>query len=407
MNEQTFLEKARDQFGHFAKRKDLLALGESTGHGVPSFLLRDKTRRAARGEYDLRPDYTEEPKVKKTRGRNPKQAKPQVSETVIENLKAVDSEPAPGLSLKSDLTPGQLIPDKDPLFVRHGNCADVERIVASKIFYPTFITGLLGNGKTVMVEQAAAKAGRDLVRVNVTIETDEDDLFGGFRLVNGETKWFDGPVIQAMKLGAVLLLDEVDLASTRIMCLQPVLEGKGVLLKKINQFVAPAPGFNIIATANTKGQGNESGKFVGTGIMNEAFLERFAITMEQEYATETKEKKIILKLLESHGLNDHEKYATRLCRFGYVVREGYKNQSIDDIISTRRLVHMVNAYAIFQDEQKAFDLCTSRFEESARIAMKEMWQSLQDPDEAPIQEEPKVEEEDLHALFDASEDLDF
>ena len=189
-----------------------------------------------------------------------------------------------------------LIPLKDDTYVPFGNFADVKKIIKSGLFYPTFITGLSGNGKTFSVEQACAQLGRELIRVNITIETDEDDLIGGFRLVDGATVWHNGPVIEALERGAVLLLDEVDLASNKILCLQSILEGKGVFLKKTGRYVQPADGFNVIATANTKGKGSDDGRFIGTNVLNEAFLERFALTFEQEYPTPSVETKILEKL---------------------------------------------------------------------------------------------------------------
>ena len=255
-----------------------------------------------------------------------------------------------------------LIPDKDPLFVKFGGYNDLYSIIKSKFFYPAFITGLSGNGKTFTVEQVCAIVRRELIRTNVTIETDEDDLLGGFRLVNGETVWHDGPVIQAMKRGAILLLDEIDLASNKIMCLQPVLEGKGVFLKKINQFVKPAKGFNVIATANTKGKGSEDGRFMFTNVLNEAFLERFPITIEQEYPTPATEKKILIKVLESVGKPD-EPFAEKLTAWADIIRKTFFEGGLDEIVSTRRLVHICNAFSIFNGNRlKSIDMCVSRFD---------------------------------------------
>lgn len=268
-----------------------------------------------------------------------------------------------------------LIPEVNKLFVKHGDFDLISKIIKSKQFYPFFITGLSGNGKTFSVEQACAQNKRELFRVNITIETDEDDLLGGFRLVNDATKWFDGPVIRAMKNGGVLLLDEVDLGSNKLLCLQPVLEGKGILLKKINQYVKPAPGFTIVATANTKGQGSESGKFIGTNILNEAFLERFCATFEQEYPEEKVETSILRKIFESHNLIDEhiEDFISKLVTWAYGTRKTYESGGTSDLISTRRLVHIVNAYAILghakdkkeigKIRKQAIQLCIARFDE--------------------------------------------
>ena len=265
------------------------------------------------------------------------------------------------------------VPSKDPMFVPFGNFSDVESIIKSNMFYPVFVTGLSGNGKTFMIEQACAKAKRELFRVNITIETDEDDLLGGFRLVNGETVWFDGPVVEAMRKGAVLLLDEVDLASTKIMCLQPVLEGKGVFLKKINEWVECAEGFNIVATANTKGKGDDTGNFIGAGVLNEAFLERFPITIEQDYPSNAVEKKILNKVFDKLNVSDSE-FVDKLVNWADIIRKTYIEGAIDELITTRRLVHISNAYAIFNmDRMKAISMCVNRFDDETKSAMVDLY----------------------------------
>ena len=255
------------------------------------------------------------------------------------------------------------VPCVNPEYIPWGNHRDVQKVIQSKMFYPMFITGLSGNGKTFMVEQVCAKLKRECVRVNVTIETDEDDLLGGFRLQDGETVFHKGPVVEAMERGAVLLLDEVDLASSKILCLQPVLEGKGVYLKKINQWVTPADGFNVVATANTKGKGSESGQFIGTNILNEAFLERFAITLEQSYTTPNTEKKIVIGAM---GESVDEDFALKLVNWADIIRKTYEDGGIDEIISTRRLVHIAKAFAIFDDRMKAIEMCVSRFDQEIK-----------------------------------------
>lgn len=254
------------------------------------------------------------------------------------------------------------VPEAVETYVPFGYFKDIHNVIKSKQFYPIFITGLSGNGKTMMVEQACAKAKRDLYRVNITIETDEDDLLGGFRLVNGETVWFDGPVVEAMKSGSVLLLDEVDLGSTKLMCLQPVLEGNGVFLKKINEWVKPADGFNIIATANTKGKGDDTGNFIGTGILNEAFLERFPITIEQSYPSVANEKKIMYKMFDKFGVDDND-FANKLVDWADLTRKAYAEESVESLITTRRLVHIAQAYSIFSDKMTAIEMCVSRFDD--------------------------------------------
>jgi MoxR-like ATPase len=268
-----------------------------------------------------------------------------------------------------------LVPEKDPNFVPFGNFTDVKKIVKSALFYPVFITGLSGNGKTQMVEQACAQLGREFIRVNITIEVDTDDLLGGFRLVNGQTVWHDGPVVEAMKRGAVLLLDEVDLASNKIMCLQSVMEGKGAFLKKVNRYVKPAPGFNIFATANTKGKGSDSGQFIGTNVLNEAFLDRFPCTMEQNYPTAATEKKILLNYMKSLECVD-EDFANKLVAFGEVVRKTYNDGGCDEVISTRRLITIVQAYHIFNDRAKAVEMCVARFDDDTRDSFKDLYSKI-------------------------------
>jgi MoxR-like ATPase len=280
--------------------------------------------------------------------------------------------PTPVTLAKASAMTASAIPEKFGNYVPFGHFKDVETIVASRMFYPVFITGLSGNGKTLMVEQVAAKAKRELFRVNITKLTDEDDLLGGFRLVNGETVWFDGPVVEAMRRGAVLLLDEVDLGDEKLMCLQPVLEGKPILLKKINEIVAPEPGFTILATANTKGKGSDDGRFIGTNVMNEAMLERFPITIEQEYPSVAVEKKIVKKELVSAGRPDEE-FAEKLVNWADIIRKTYYEGGVDEIIATRRLVHIAKAYGIFADRLKAVTFCLNRFDDETKESFMDLY----------------------------------
>jgi hypothetical protein len=268
-----------------------------------------------------------------------------------------------------------LIPDKDDTFVKFGNFNDIKKIIQSRLFYPTFITGLSGNGKTLSVEQACSQLKRELIRVNVTVETDEDDLIGGFRLVNGETAWHNGPVIEALERGAILLLDEIDLASNKILCLQSVLEGKGVFLKKIGRFVKPASGFNVVATANTKGKGSEDGRFIGTNVLNEAFLERFPVTFEQSYPGPSVEQRILEGIALDLGVEDRE-FCKRLVDWGDVIRKTFYDGGIEEIISTRRLVHIVRAYSIFNDKAKAIQVCVNRFDDETKQAFLELYDKI-------------------------------
>jgi len=276
-----------------------------------------------------------------------------------------------------------LIPEKDDTFVKFGNFGDIRKIIESRLFYPTFITGLSGNGKTFSVEQACAQLKRELIRVNITIETDEDDLIGGFRLVDGNTAWHNGPVIEALERGAILLLDEIDLASNKILCLQSILEGKGVFLKKIGRWVKPAAGFNVIATANTKGKGSDDGRFIGTNVLNEAFLERFPVTFEQEYPSTATEMKIIYNVADSLGCVDKE-FCKRLVDWADIIRKTFYDGGVDEIISTRRLVHIIRAYAIFGDKAKAIQVCVNRFDDETKQSFIELYDKVDADFQMPI-----------------------
>ena len=285
-----------------------------------------------------------------------------------------DSTDTKAAYIVSSLT-DNVVPTKDTNFVNFGNFSDVKNIITSKKFYPAFITGLSGNGKTLAVTQACAVAKREMIRVNITIETDEDDLLGGYRLRDGQTVWQNGPVIEAMERGAVLLLDEIDLASNKIMCLQPILEGSGVYVKKINKFVKPKLGFNVIATANTKGQGSDDGKFIGTNVLNEAFLERFPVTFEQQYPSAKIEEKIVAQKLKSAGKSD-VKFAHNLVTWADVIRKTYNDGGVDEIISTRRLVHIAEAYGIFRNKMKAIAVCTNRFDDDTKTSFVDLYSKV-------------------------------
>ena len=278
-----------------------------------------------------------------------------------------------------------IVPVKDNTFVPFGSFKDVKSIIKSKQFYPTFITGLSGNGKTFSVEQACAQLNRELIRVNITIETDEDDLIGGFRLIDGNTVWHNGPVTEALERGAVLLLDEIDLASNKILCLQPILEGNGIFLKKIGKFVQPKAGFNVVATANTKGKGSDDGRFIGTNVLNEAFLERFPVTFEQEYPPVSVEKKILGGVASQLGVTDTD-FLARLVDWGDIIRKTFYDGGIEEIISTRRLVHIVRAYSIFNDKMKAIQVCVNRFDDETKQAFLELYDKVDADFELPNEE---------------------
>ena len=268
-----------------------------------------------------------------------------------------------------------LVPTRNDTFVKFGNFNDIKKIIQSKLFYPAFITGLSGNGKTFGVEQACSQLKRELIRVNITIETDEDDLIGGFRLVDGATVWHDGPVIQALNRGAILLLDEIDLASNKILCLQSILEGNGVFLKKIGRFVEPKAGFNIIATANTKGKGSDDGRFIGTNVLNEAFLERFPVTFEQDYPSPSSEQRILLNVAASVGVSDSD-FCQRLVDWADIIRKTFYDGGVEEIISTRRLVHIIRAFSIFGKKEKAIQVCVNRFDEETKQSFMELYDKV-------------------------------
>src|SRR5210317_497280 len=342
-------------FKHYNKdtltRAEINALVSKKKIKNPSWLKTDKYK-VDRGTYKL-----------------PLDGKPTENEQLMETPVADTKTEA--AYVVSSLT-GNIVPQKDASFVSFGNYPDVKNIIKSGQFYPLFITGLSGNGKTMSVTQACAELKKELIRVNITIETDEDDLLGGYRLKDGQTVWQNGPVIEAMERGAVLLLDEVDLASNKIMCLQPILEGSGVFVKKINKFVKPKDGFNVIATANTKGQGSEDGKFIGTNVLNEAFLERFPITFEQSYPKPSVEEKILVGTLKTAGKADKD-FCKKLVTWADVIRKTYFDGGVDEIISTRRLVHIIQAYAIFGKKVKAIEVCTNRFDNDTKNSFMELY----------------------------------
>ena len=284
----------------------------------------------------------------------------------VSKSKTVQKTPAVSVSL---------IPQSDPQYVSWGHFKDIKTIISSKIFYPVFVTGLSGNGKTSMIHEVCAKLKRDLVRVNITIETDEDDLLGGFRLVDGETVWQDGPIINAMRRGSIALVDEIDLASHKIMCLQPVLEGKPIYLKKINEVVYPEPGFNVIATANTKGKGSDDGRFIGTNILNEAFLDRFSATFYQEYPSTKMETKILKKQFAKYEI-DEDEFVDKLVKWADVIRRSFKEGAVDDIVTTRRLIDVTKSYSIFNDKMKAVAMCLERFDDETKESFTDLYTKI-------------------------------
>ena len=339
------------------------------------------------GEYQL-PISIESKKVVKTKTKKVSKSIPTLAPVVAEPVaqEAVMNLVATNMEMQN------LVPSAFEGFVPWGHFATIKKIVESGMFYPVFVTGLSGNGKTLMIEQIHAKLKKELIRVNITIETDEDDLLGGFRLINGETKFVPGPVIEAMERGCTLLLDECDLGSNKLLALQPVLEGKGVYLKKVNKWITPKEGFNVMATANTKGKGSEDGRFIGTNILNEAFLERFAITIEQPYANAATEKKIILGSMQKYNKVDEE-FASNLVTWADVIRKTFFEGGVDELISTRRLDHIAKAYAIFDDKMKSIELCVSRFDEDTKESFLDLYSKI-DAGVDPLAEPTEIEQDD-------------
>ena len=356
---QEFVNAMSKEYGEGAvvSRFEINEFASKNGFNNPSWLKKPQYK-CGHGKYQLPTEETEVTQVV-SKPIQPVQTPEQTSVNLIANAFEVQN----------------LVPSKFEGFVPWGHYNTIKQISKSGMFYPVFVTGLSGNGKTLMIEQIHAELKKELIRVNITIETDEDDLLGGFRLVNGETKFVPGPVIDAMDRGCTLLLDECDLGSNKLMCLQPVLEGKGVYLKKVNKWVTPKQGFNVMATANTKGKGSEDGRFIGTNVLNEAFLERFAITIEQPYADKKVESKIVIGSMNKYGKVD-EKFAENLVTWAEVIRKTFYEGGVDEIISTRRLDHVVKAYSIFKDKVKAIDLCVARFDDDTKESFLNLYSKI-------------------------------
>jgi hypothetical protein len=298
-------------------------------------------------------------------------------ETMI--LNSVVKMPQSAAQMQSIVNEEKTFAKTDKSFVPWGAFSDIVKIVKSNMFYPTYISGLSGNGKTFMVEQACAKVGKEFIRVQINPETDEDDLLGGFRLIDGETVFSKGPVLKAMENGAILLLDEIDRATNKIMCLQGILEGKPVLVKKTGEIVEPAEGFNVIATANTKGKGSEDGRFTAASIIDDAFLERFTISVDQQFPSLNIEKKIVIKHMEKFNCIDMD-FADKLVLWADIIRKTFYDDGVDEVISTRRLCHIVQTFSIFEKRDKAIDLCISRFDSDTKEAFLDLYSKV-DADE--------------------------
>jgi hypothetical protein len=373
----TFLTEAAKRFGSVVTRQQLVSM---TNEGFARhFWIESDKYRVGRGTYRLPLD---EFNINLSGVSNvvelPKQPAPVAAPVVAKPLAKISSV--------GRVEEGAIIPKVNSLYVPFGFFDKMKSIIASNRFYPVFVSGLSGNGKTFMVEQACAQAKREFLRVNISPETDEDDLIGGFRLIDGETKWFDGPVIQAMKRGSVLVLDEIDRGSNKLICLQGVLEGKGILIKKTGEFVEKANGFTVVATANTKGKGDDTGRYMAATILDDAFLERFPITVEQEYPDTKVEIKIMKKVFDSLGLND-DAFAENLVKWADIIRKTFEEGAIDELISTRRLVHIAEAFAIFGNKVDAIQYCINRFDNETKTSFLDLYTKI-DNDAQPAAVEP-------------------
>ena len=352
-----------------------LAVGENPRSAYVNIRYTNNAPTVRRGVYNLE-------------SMMPKSARP--AKAVPEMVKGVES-------VSNDEV---FVPDFDPTFVPWGNFAEIVKVLKSGMFYPTFVSGLSGNGKTFQIEQACAKLNREYVRVQISPETDEDDLIGGFRLIKGETVFQKGPVIKAMEAGAVLMIDEIDRGTNKIMCLQGVLEGKPVLIKKTGEVVEPKDGFNVIATANTKGKGSEDGRYSGATVIDDAFLERFTITLEQTFPTIATEEKIVMKHMSKFEAVDEE-FAKLLVGWADAIRKTFYDEGIDEVISTRRLCHIVQTFSIFGKRDKAIALCVNRFDDDTKEAFIDLYEKVDATINAPV---PEFDDEAADSFNDSWED---
>jgi hypothetical protein len=365
MTDEQLISELRSAFGTELTAADIKGYCASQDLSYPTVTRRLEPYKTDRGRWNL-----------------------EVTQERVEEIER--SYSAPAVLPRSEQN---FVPQKNSTFVPFGSFRDIKKIIESRIFYPVFVTGLSGNGKTLGIEQACAQLGRELVCANITIETDESDLIGGYKLVDGNTVWEDGPVVEAMLRGAILLLDEVDLASNKIMVLQSVLSGNGIYIKKINRFVKPAPGFNIFATANTKGKGSDDGRFIGTNVLNTAFLDRFAITLEQEYPSVSAETKILTKNAKVLNLENVDEFIKKLCDWGDVIRKTFYDGGIDEVITTRRLVNIVKAYSIFNNKSKAIKYSISGFDDETKQAFLELYDKIDVDFQMTLDTDEKSDEE--------------
>tara|TARA_Y100001937_G_scaffold7658_1_gene9689 strand:- start:21 stop:1145 length:1125 start_codon:yes stop_codon:yes gene_type:complete len=328
------------------RKATIVDTAKSLGFSKKDWMPLLKTKGSIRGQYDL--------------------------SAVILPLREESHADNTTLSMQSIVNKEKSFASVDDTFVPWGPFRDITKVIKSEMFYPIYISGMSGNGKTFMVEQSCAKLNREFIRVQINPETDEDDLLGGFRLIDGETVFAKGPVLKAMENGAILLLDEIDRATNKIMCLQGILEGKPVLVKKTGETIYPEPGFNVIATANTKGKGSEDGRFTAASIIDEAFLERFTISIDQKFPTKKIETKIVEKHMKKFSKIDPE-FADKLTTWADIIRKTFDDDGVDEVISTRRLCHIAQSYKIFNNRLKAIDLCISRFDDDTKEAFLDLY----------------------------------
>jgi MoxR-like ATPase len=374
MNNQRLVDALKASGKTEFTRPEIVAIANGIGVN-PSPFLSNHSNKIKRGLYGVALDATAAP-VAGSAEPTPFKAEPKPTMMLVQPKLQVEIQ--------------NLVPNKDITYVPFGFHKDLSTIIASKAFYPVFITGLSGNGKTTMVEQVCAALKRECIRVNISIETDEDDLIGGNTLVDGNVVYREGPVTIGMKRGAIVILDESDRGSNKLMCLQAILEGKPYFNKKTGETIYPQPGFNIIATANTKGQGSDEGKYMSAQILDDAFLERFAVTIEQEYPSPKVEKKIIMKKMARVEKVD-EDFADKLVSWAEIIRKTFKEGAIDDLISTRRLEHIVNAFAMFNDRMKAINLCIARFDEETKTSFLDLYTKVDAGVEMPTPAEQAAE----------------
>jgi len=389
MKEQNqFIEDLIDEYGDTVTSKQILDFAEHKGLPVPYFLLRNEKKKVGRGKYRL---CTRAALLKRTNSDKETTEEPVAEAAMVQSATAEKHQVIDMRSRRAVNITDSFVPDKLDTYCQFGFHKDLKNILNSKAFYPIYITGLSGNGKTLMVEQVCAQLGRELIRVNITKLTDETDLIGSYELIDGNTVRREGPVITAMRRGAVLLLDETDYGTESLLCLNGVLEGKPYFDKKTGEVIHAAPGFNVVATANTKGKGDAEGRFIGANVLNEAFLERFAITVEQEYPKTVVEKKILKLNFEKLGLDD-EQFVDRLVVWADVIRKSFDEGAVDELISTRRLVHIAKAFSIFKERMKAIELCLNRFDTETKIAFLDLYTKV---DEDALGKSELPEEEGL------------